>query len=94
MLPFLAQGAGMAIEDAAILSRCLSRTGADPQTGMRRYEAMRASRVRRVQREARDNGKRYHLGRLPAQARDMAMRFLGGRKLRARYDWLYDWRPD
>jgi salicylate hydroxylase len=24
----------------------------------------------------------------------MAMRFIGGPKLRARYDWLYDWRPD
>jgi salicylate hydroxylase len=94
MLPFLAQGAGMAIEDAAILGRCLSQTDANPEIGMRRYEAMRGPRVRRVQREARDNGRRYHLSGLSARARDMAMRFLGGRKLRARYDWLYDWRPD
>jgi salicylate hydroxylase len=94
MLPFLAQGAGMAIEDAAILGRCLSQTDANPETGMRRYEAMRSPRVRRVQREARENGRRYHLAGLSAQARDLAMRFLGGRKLRARYDWLYDWRPD
>jgi salicylate hydroxylase len=55
---------------------------------------MRSPRVRRVQREARENGRRYHLAGLSAQARDLAMRFLGGRKLRARYDWLYDWRPD
>src|SRR5262249_3582450 len=94
MLPFLAQGAGMAIEDAAILGRCLAATDADPEIGMRRYEAMRAARVRRVQREARENGKRYHMTGLTARARDMAMRLLGGRKLRGRYDWLYDWRPE
>ncbi len=93
MLPFLAQGAGMAIEDAAILGRCLAATDADPEIGMRRYEAMRGPRVRRVQRAARDNGRRYHMSGLSARARDMAMRLLGGRKLRARYDWLYDWRP-
>jgi salicylate hydroxylase len=50
--------------------------------------------VRRVQRAARDNGQLYHLAGAPAIARNMAMRFIGGPKLRARYDWLYDWRPD
>ncbi|MET0277758.1 MAG: FAD-dependent monooxygenase [Pseudorhodoplanes sp.] len=94
MLPFLAQGAGMAIEDAAILGRCLAATDANPEIGMRRYEAIRGPRVRRVQREARDNGRRYHMSGLPARARDLAMRVLGGRRLRARYHWLYDWRPD
>ncbi len=94
MLPFLAQGAGMAIEDAAILGRCLAATDADPETGMRRYEAIRAARVRRVQREARSNGRRDHLSGLSALARDTAMRLLGGRRLRDRYEWLYDWRPD
>lgn len=92
MLPFLAQGAGMAIEDTAILARCLA--DADPTAGMRRYEAMRTPRVRRVQREARRNGERYHMAGLTARARDVAMQMLGGERLRARYDWLYDWRPD
>ena len=92
MLPFLAQGAAMAIEDAAILGRCL--TSAEPEQGMRRYEAMRRSRVRRVQQEARANSKTYHLSGPAALARNLAMRLLGGERLRARYDWLYDWRPD
>jgi salicylate hydroxylase len=94
MVPFLAQGAGMAIEDATILGRCLAATDADPEIGMRHYEAIRGPRVRRVQRAARDNGQLYHLAGAPALARNMAMRWLGGIKLRARYDWLYDWRPD
>ncbi len=94
MLPFLAQGAGMAIEDAAVLARCLSRQSDDLAPAMRRYEAMRIRRVRRVQRAARANGQTYHLAGWRARLRDLAMRQLGGKGLRTRYDWLYDWRCD
>lgn len=93
MLPFLAQGAAMAIEDAAVLGRCLQST-ADPEPGLRRYEAMRRARVRRVQQEARANSRTYHLSGPSALARNLAMRMMGGERLRARYDWIYDWRPD
>ena len=94
MLPFLAQGAAMAIEDAAILARCLASPGADPEPGMRRYEAIRRARVRRVQHEARANSRAYHMSGPAALARNLAMRMMGGERLRARYDWIYDWRPD
>lgn len=94
MLPFLAQGAAMAIEDAAVLARCLASPAADPEPGMRRYEAIRRARVRRVQQEARDNSRIYHLSGPAALARNLAMQMLGGERLRARYDWIYDWRPD
>ena len=47
MLPFLGQGAGMAIEDAIILSRALVFSG-DPSEGYRRYEAARVERARWV----------------------------------------------
>ncbi len=91
MLPFLAQGAAMAIEDAAVLARCLAGPGTDPAPAMRRYEAIRRSRVRRVQQEARTNSRIYHMSGATALARNLAMRML---PLRTRYDWLYDWRPD
>jgi salicylate hydroxylase len=94
MLPFLAQGAAMAIEDAAILGRCLASPAADPEPGIRRYEAMRRSRIRKVQQEARANSRTYHLSGAAALARNLAMRLMGGERLRARYDWIYDWRPD
>ena len=94
MLPFLAQGAATAIEDAEILARCLTLPVADPEPGMRRYEAMRGARVRRVQQEARANSRTYHMSGPAALARNLAMRLMGGDRLRARYDWLYDWRPD
>lgn len=94
MLPFLAQGAAMAIEDAAVLGRCLASPAADPEPALRRYEAMRRARVRKVQQEARANSRTYHLGGAAALARNFAMRMMGSERLRARYDWIYDWRPD
>lgn len=94
MLPFLAQGAAMAIEDATVLARCLPSPGSDPEPGMRRYEALRHARVRRVQQEARANSRTYHMSGAAALARNVAMQMMGGERLRARYDWIYDWRPD
>ncbi|HEY0220213.1 MAG TPA: FAD-dependent monooxygenase [Afipia sp.] len=91
MLPFVAQGAGMAIEDAATLARCLKDTP-DISKAFARYEKLRAPRVRAVQRAARQTGQIYHLRGAMAFARDQVMRSLGGEKLRARQDWIYDWR--
>jgi len=93
MLPFLAQGAAMAIEDAAVIGECLARTPDDPAAALRRYEAMRRGRTRKVQRAASRNGARYELGGAMASLRNLAMRMMGGRHLLRHYDWLYDWRP-
>jgi len=88
MLPFLAQGASQAIEDAAVLARHLS--GAQViAPAMRDYEAARFARTARVQTEARSQAKIYHLTGPAALARDMAMRLMGPERLLARYDWLY-----
>lgn len=92
VLPYLAQGAALAIEDAFVLADALSRDRDDPAHALRTYEGLRKARVARVQTEARRNGKRYHLPRAPAIARNVGMRLLGGERLLARYDWLYDWR--
>ena len=92
MVPFLAQGASMAIEDAATLALCLSTSGEETAEAMRRYEGLRRSRTRRVQRAAVRTGDLYHKDGPAAFMRDMAMRVMGGERLRARYDWLYDWR--
>ena len=60
MVPFLAQGAGMALEDAAILARCLSANQADPIQAMRRYEDLRRDRTARVQLGALARGNEMH----------------------------------
>jgi salicylate hydroxylase len=93
MLPFLAQGAAMAIEDAAVAAQCLARMPDDPSEALRTYGAIRRGRTWKVQRLAARNGARYHQGGAVAWLRDAAMRTAGGAVLLRHYDWLYDWRP-
>ncbi|QIP08992.1 FAD-dependent monooxygenase [Bradyrhizobium symbiodeficiens] len=97
MLPFAAQGAGMAIEDAAVLARHLSFEAAESTAGisaaLTQYGRARQARVRRVQRTARQQGRIYHLSGPLAAARDLAIRALGPDRMLARQDWIYGWRP-
>jgi salicylate hydroxylase len=73
MLPFMAQGAAQAIEDAAVLAQCLTG-GADLGAALRRYEQLRLPRASRIQRLSYDNNVVYHLADGPEQrARDHAM---------------------
>lgn len=94
MLPFLAQGAAMAIEDAAILARCLVRQTDGMQGALARYESLRKPRVSRVWRAARQNGTIYHMSPITAAFRDATMKAVGGERLMARYDWLYGWKQN
>lgn len=96
MLPFAAQGAAMAIEDAAVLAKCLGEAGGDNAAGipaaLKRYASLRRSRVARVQRTARRNGMIYHLKGPMAYARDVAIKAMGPNRMLALQDWIYDWR--
>jgi salicylate hydroxylase len=91
ILPFLAQGAALAVEDAAMLAGALSRFASVPEA-LKAYEAYRLPRAREVQRQARRNGRIYHAGSLVAFARDRVMRHLGPEGMTERYAWLYGWR--
>lgn len=101
MVPYLAQGAGMAIEDAAVLARMLERGGffADaPAEGandqghrvpglLQRYALQRWQRNARVQARAMRNGTIFHAGGLIGLGRNVAMRVLGEGLLDM--PWLY-----
>jgi salicylate hydroxylase len=89
MLPFLAQGGAMAIEDAAVLAQCVSSN--DTAADLERYAQMREPRIKRVAKAAAGNGRIYHLGQALAPMRNLAMQHLGERITR-RYDWIYTWR--
>jgi len=91
-LPFLAQGAAMAIEDAAVLASEMTARPNDLADAARRYEAKRRGRTTRMQRAARRTGALYHYGGPDAYARNLVMRVLGGERLLKRYDWIYNWR--
>lgn len=93
VLPFMAQGAGMAIEDATILTRALAEGGEDVPSALRRYAGERAGRAAQVQRTARANVRAYHAGPLLGMARDLVMRRLGPVGMTERYAWIYGWRP-
>jgi salicylate hydroxylase len=89
-LPFLAQGAGMAIEDGLVLARCLEAYD-DVPAALRAYEAARIERTSRVVRGSAENGRRFHNNTLSDAAQ--AERYVDvewqEKKVEERYDWLF-----
>ncbi len=90
MLPFMAQGAAAAIEDAVSLGRHL-RSAEDVVPALRAYEAARAPRTARLQAASIENGRAYHASGAKRFARDVLLPLLGTRLI-ARNDWVYRYR--
>ena len=90
VLPYLAQGGALAIEDAAVLAAMVGHD-ADIPGAVAAYARGRLPRVRRVQNAARRNGFAYHTFGPPAWIRDRVMARLGPDGMRERYAWLYGW---
>ncbi len=65
----------------------------DIPRALKSYEAMRLPRSSRVQQQSRRQGEIYHLSGPAALARDIGLRSLGGERMLARFDWLYNARP-
>jgi salicylate hydroxylase len=89
MLPFLAQGAAQAIEDAAALGNAVHDHPLDLAAAFQAYETARRPRATRVQAESRRQATIYHLSGPLSAARDLALRLTPPSRLLARYDWLY-----
>ena len=89
MLPFLAQGAAQAIEDAEALGRAFLQIGATPETAFATYERVRIARASKVVRASRRQGEYFHMRTPAAFARDLAIRALGGGGMLSRNGWLY-----
>jgi salicylate hydroxylase len=87
MRPYLAQGAGMAIEDAAELARALAMDAVDIPTRLKRYALARWQRCARVQARSIRNGQIFHSTGLVRLGRDASIRLLGERVLDV--PWLY-----
>ncbi|RIJ22275.1 monooxygenase [Henriciella barbarensis] len=92
MLPFQAQGAAQAIEDAYVLASKVE-AGSDISVALRRYEAARKPRASRIQAASRSNMKTFHKGSLPGQAATYGPMWIAGQFLpgvvRSRLDWIY-----
>lgn len=91
MLPFLAQGAAMAIEDAALLARLIAESS-DIASALAAYEAKRKPRTSKVQERARLNAHLFHLpppiAGLPFRLAGM-MDGLDPNRRATRFDWIY-----
>ncbi|MDP4823995.1 MAG: FAD-dependent monooxygenase [Aestuariivirgaceae bacterium] len=90
MLPYLAQGAVMALEDAATLGACITRA---PETAkaLRQYEALRQPRTTRVAAASGGLARIYHANGLLKFARDAVLRATPSRFTLARMGQLYRW---
>ncbi len=89
MTPYAAQGAAMAIEDAAALSVSLS-THADIGSAIARYDALRRPRLLRVAQRGRFNRFAWHAAGPIAMARNLVLKSRDPQRLAADLDWLYE----
>ncbi len=93
MLPFQAQGAAMAIEDAAILAPLLA-SDLTAKTAFERYQSLRQKRVDRVVRISARNAFIFHMEWPFTLARDAAISAQGPRAHFQRLGWIYDYDPE
>lgn len=95
MLPFLSQGAAMAIEDGYVLAKALAHSPTDVPQALRVYEELRQPRTNRVQLESRSRGETYHLPTVWSQARRDIEYFVRSifapRSTGIRADWVYEY---
>jgi salicylate hydroxylase len=92
MMPFAAQGAAMAIEDAHVLARELAFEP-DMRVALARFEAERLPRLERLRKRVAFHDRVYHLPRALGWARNAALAMRSRDSLAADLAWLYDWRP-
>jgi salicylate hydroxylase len=90
MLPYLAQGAAMALEDAWVIAQCLSSSADAPQA-LQRYAQLRADRNARVVRTAQRNGRIFHLSGVMTLARNAVLSLKGTQVVGM--PWLYGFNP-
>jgi salicylate hydroxylase len=91
MVPFLAQGAIMAIEDGYLLARALTESSGDISQRLLRYENARRERTRRAVEGSADNIQRFHNKLLadPVTARQYVDREWARQPIAERYEWLF-----
>jgi salicylate hydroxylase len=97
MLPFLGQGAAMAMEDGYILARELARSPDDVPQALRAYEAERVPRTARVQLAVREQAKFFHLTSAGLQQEGFTATGTEqsevDRSVASKSEWLYDYDP-
>ncbi len=94
VLPYLAQGAALAIEDATTLADHLDAARGSPGAAFQAYERVRGVRADRVRRTSQRLGRAYHmgdagLGGMARIARNAILGLRGADATLRGFDWLY-----
>jgi salicylate hydroxylase len=93
MLPFMAQGSCQAIEDAAVLGRCLADVdAASGAAALRRYESTRQARTAQIQTTSFGNRDLFHMpdGQMQRERDEFLALGIGGLSI---LDWVYSYDP-
>ena len=92
-LPFLAQGANMAIEDAVVIARAIAADPGDIAGAFRRFQDLRVERTSKIVRGSTETAKRFHNPILADH--DQAVAYITREwepeRVRTRYDWLFEY---
>jgi len=94
VLPFLASGGVLAIEDAAVLARSLDAAKGNAEAAFAAYARKRRPRAARVQARSRRMGRVYHMGGVMRWSRNQVLTTQSPQELLRRNDWLYAYRAD
>jgi salicylate hydroxylase len=93
MLPYLAQGAAMAVEDGYVIAALLDMYRSNPQLALKQYEQIRLPRTARVQLTARERSKTNHLtsplARLSRDLRYRVRKWLRPNEHTYQIEWIY-----
>ncbi len=94
MLQYVAQGACMALEDAATLGEAVAAHPGDWPAGLARYERSRVARTARVVLSAREMGRLYHAKGVERLVRNDLWRGRSPERFYDALEWLYGWRVE
>lgn len=92
-LPFLAQGAVMALEDAVVLGREVEGAATLPEA-FAAYEAQRKPRTAKIQQQSREMSRIYHASGPLAMARNLTLKLASPSFALSRLEWIYRWTPE
>jgi 3-hydroxybenzoate 6-monooxygenase len=90
-LPYLAQGAAMALEDACVLSNAIQTT-TELETAFREFSRLRFKRTSVIQNKSRQLGKIYHAGGALRLARNIVLKTASPLQFTKQLSWIYEWK--